>query len=622
MSEAISSECRDQRVTIFKISLDYCDNAHGQGACSASGTQCFNTWNTCQRKCDYSCSVKHYWFTSCLVPPHLATSYTPNIISVDSNPTSLEIGKTFSTRGRIKVCLQDMPHNDQGFDPYWQDRSVIPIVCADDVQGTLFGRWIERVKYFENRLVEIYNGYCDQPLCDFVKETYFIDKVEPPDASGKVCFTLKDPLVLAEDKNAQCPRAESKTVATQIIGNEYELPFTLGVDLDGVDDDPDDDEIARPYSQVNQYLFRNNYLLGDPKQDACFARLKHICIGKEVLRVRAEVNNATPQGWNVVLLDRGVCGSPISPHKSGAKVALAETFDKEHVTDVVLRMLLSCTDLSDVAIACCEDEPINLINYESFEQYRCDAPQSMVGEVIICKSTGLTTLLNELSDQFMFFLFFNAETGKIEIKNLAPPACNLVVPKIENCQIAKGSFSRRQTDDRYNQITYFHNTINCAESLSDSNLGDVTVSISADALAETCNRREYKTRKNKIIKSRWIDECNKYIARANGERWLMLRNCPAEQVTIDTTFDVGKCVEMGGFAQIEHDRLQDETGGPLQDYWMLKGKHNVKDCTRLTFERTAFNNNMTACFDCDSECVSVVVEPDPCGAYDDCVGIW
>lgn len=609
--EMVGVGCRAQRITLVEFVLDTCANVFSQGPCTASGEPCYNTWNTCKDKCNFACDTTSYWFSNCEVPTHLVNLYTPNILSVDSNPTTLELGTSFSTRGRISIVMQDDAHNDQGFDPYWP-RGAIPI-CAEDQAGTLLGRWIERVKYFENRRANVYHGYADQALCDFTKEAYFIDSVSGPSNDCKVTFVLKDPLILADDKNAQCPSGETRIAATQVIGNEYARPFTLAEPLDGVGED------LFPFEKINSYIFETNYLYGDPEQDAFFTRLRHVCVGSEVMEVRAELNNATPIGWNVRLLDRGVCGSAISSHDAGDAVLPAETFENQHVADVVCRLLTECSVIQDIAVTCCDGDADQLINFDSFDKYRCDSALSYICETIICKGVGLTTLLNELSDQFLFFLFFNAETGKIEIANLAPPECDEEVPTLEECQIS--SFSKKSAGSRYNQIFYRHTATDCSKSLSKDNLSDQTIVVNSDSLREPCERREFKTKKIKEINSRWINDCNSFLAQANGERWLMLRNCPPQQVSANVSLDYAKCFEFGKYAKIHHSKLQSVSGGYLDDYWLLKGKSNDGGTTQLTFERTGFDGTMAPCLNCDTDCTTTVTTIDECGP-DSCTGVW
>lgn len=612
MSDGASFQCSGERVTLVEIILDGCENTFGQAPCTATGVECYNTWNTCKDKCNFSCTTNSYWFSTCNAPPHLVPNYTANIINVESSATSLELGRSFSTRGRIKITFQDAAHNDSGFDPYWP-RGAIPIVCAEDMPGTLFGRWIERVKYFENRRANVYHGFADRPLCDFVKESYFIDSVSGPDGNCRVSFTLKDPLILADDKNAQCPSSETKVVATQVVGNEFRKSFTLGAQLDGKDDGDE------PFSEVGNFLLQNNYFLGDPVQDACFTRLRYICIGNEVLEVKAEVNNATPRGWNIRLIDRAACGSELSEHSAGSTISFAETFENSHVGDVVLRLLLECSEIQEIAIACCEDDPISLINFDSFKDFQCQSPLSLISQTIICKPVGLTTLLNELSDQFLFFLYFNSETGKIDIRSLSPPNCDIEVLTIDECEMT--GFTKKTVGKHFNQVQYNIETIDCSKSVSAENLSDSIVTLNADSLLVPCLRREFKTRSVKTINSRWINRNNQFVAQANSERWLMLRNCPASQVSFKLPIDRGKCFSLGGYAKIHHPKLQDVDGGYLDDLWLLKGKSVQDNDMCMTFERTEFDGTTAPCFNCDTECPTNVISVDKC-ELDNCVGVW
>jgi len=300
---------------------------------------------------------------------------------------------------------------------------------------------------------------------------------------------------------------------------------------------------------------------------------------------------------------------------------MAETFQNEHVGSAVCRMLNECSDIKDIAISCCEGDDSQIIDYDSFEDFRCSSPLSFIEEAIICQPTGLTTLLNELSDQFMFFLYYDSQSGKIKIKDYKPPFCDQEFITIEECQIAQGSFSTKDTDDRYNQITYLHSPIDCSKGISESNFGAATATVSADSLAAPCERREYKTRKTKTIKSRWITQGNTYIARANGERWLRIRKCTGKQVSFDVDFDLAACLTLGGYVKINHKKLQEADGSPMDTAFMLKGISNNGACSKLTFERTDFDNSISPCLTCEGECATLATTIDPCQDQE-CIGIW
>lgn len=611
--------CRDEPVTIVEVVMDCCSRDFGNGLCTATGVKCYNTWNTCKDQCNFDCKTKSYWFSSCRLPNHLGiANYTPNIKSVQSSPTKLELGKAFSTRGRIQVCFQDEAHTDQGFDPYWP-RGATPIVCATDMPGTLFGRWRARAKFFENRRVNVYHGYCDQALCEMTQESYFIESIKGPSSTGVVCFVLKDPLIFLEDKTAKCPSAKSRVVATQTIGQEYPLRFTLQQELFGPAENEGD---GNPYEQIGGFLLRNNYLAGDPKQDAFFARLRHVCIGSETLAVAAEINTATPSGWNIRLLDRAVCGSELKGHKAGKEIIAAETIQNEHISAIICRFLTECSELSDIAIACCEDEVANLIDFDSLEQMVCDAPLAYVCETIICKATGMTTLLNELAKQFLFHIYFDSSVGKIRSKVFKPPACDLEPLHIRECDKVKDTLSAQTSESRVSQVTFYYDTENCAESPSKENSNSVGVAVTADSLKEPCDRREFKTQKEDEVISRWINQCNCYVAPASSERWLFMRSCPAENVTLDLDYHLARQIPLGDFITIEDQWIQDVDGLPSTDLFFVKGKHYLGGCYRLTAERMPFKpGEIAPQFNCDSGCPTLIKEYDRCDPAS-CLGVW
>lgn len=610
--------CHEQRVTIAEFILDGCGLTFSEGACSGTGVPCYNTFNTCPVKCDFECAAQRFWFTDCpTVPPQIVPQYVANIVSVSATPTTLEIGKAFSTRGRVKLCMRDAPHNDSGFDPYRNERHDVIPICPEDMPGTLLSRWIQRVKYFENRRVNIYSGYTDQALCDFTKQSYFIDRVEPAGSNGLVCFNLKDPLILADNKNAQCPRQENKLLATQSVGAEFPFPFTLAAQLDGLND-PDSEEQSFPFAQVGGFLLDNNYLLGDPQQDKCFTNLRHVCIGNEILEVRAVVNNATPRGWNIQLVNRGACGSEIDEHRAGEQIRLAETFEKQHIADVICRLLSDCAEIEEVAAICCGEEHDALIDYNSLIQLRCEMPMAYVSR-IVCESTGITTLLNELSEQFLFFLHFDSTIDRIKFQAFRPPDCDQPIPCIRLCDYEAG-MTVGISDERYNEIAYLHTPVDCSEDVDAQNSAVADITLQADALNEPCARRTWKTRRRKQIESGWIDGCNAYLAKANAERWAMVRECPPETVRISTSFRVGNVIELGSFVNLEHPQLQDIHGNPTQDLFFVKSKTTNSDCTQLQLERAAYFNDVVPCFDCDSDCAFALEPADDCEGQ--CTGVW
>lgn len=614
MATTNDTGCRDQRVTLIEVIMDVCANVFNTNPCSAAGEPCYNTFNTCRDHCNYACEPKSYIFTTCEVPPHLAIQYTPNVRSVSNSGTQLSLGKTFSTRGRISIDFDDIPHNDLGFDPYWP-RGAIPI-CPSDKPGTLLGRWIARTEYFQNRRVNVYDGYCDQALCEFTKRSYFIDSIAPSGDAGKVTMVLKDPLILVSDKAAVCPSNDARLVAPRIEGNEFPLEFLLGGALDNNEGEDD-----QPYSQIGQFLFQDNYLAGDPAQDLFFTRLTHVCVGSEVLRVQPEINSAVPQGWNVRLLERATCGTEISAHKIGDQVSAAETFNKQHIADVICRLLTECSEIQEIALACSGDVE-EIIDFESFEAYRCARPLNYTGEVIICKAEGITTLLDQISEEFLLFLYYDPDMGKIRILDFAPPDCDAEIETIDECEMQKNSLSLRRDTDWNNVVSIYYDITDCSKSLSKSNSNSLAIRVDSDTLRSPAERRKFRARNNKEIVSRWFDSCNSFLPKTMAERRLQLDGTPGLTATIGVKYDKGECFNYGQYVRLNHARIQDIHGEPSTDLWYVTGKSVQGSFTSMTLRRTPFDNGIVAGFNCDTSCPTIAVEvPDDCAVVD-CNGVF
>jgi len=621
MAEFPLSSCNSaEPVTIVVFELDGCGLRFGEGACPGIGDRCYNTFNTCTSPCVFECSPQEFVFSTCELPKSLARQYTPNIISVTDNPTTLEIGKTFSTRQLTRIKFQDIPHNDAGFDPYFP-RGVIPI-CPEDQPGTLMARWIRRVKYFEGRRVSVFRGTCDMDLCDMDRQILYIDKWSGPSSDCVYCLDLVDALSLATDIRAKCPTDQDPIAATSLGVDGFPEPLRLGIALEvPTDSNPDVD----PLGSAGLPLMARNYLSGDPAQDALFARMKHICIDREIIEVEPFISTTPAAGWNLKLKNRARCGSEISSHDVNARIQPVETFENTHIVDVVRRLIEECAGLDTIAQACCTDDNASLIDCQSFDDFRCERPLDFITDTLICKPVGVTTLLNELSTQFLFNLYYDANNSRIRISGLRP-GCPLDddLPEFTECMMSKMSLTGSNQGDHYSRVVYYHSLIDWTDSIEQENTSNATAEANIDSGRMACDRRTWRTVRTKEFVSRWITDRNQYLARAYAKRWLRLRECDAETVRFETTLALAQCIELNGAAILNHPKLQDVDGSnDTATQWLLKGySPQSGDCAVLTFERAALGE-ISPCFDCDAgDCSTpLVTEMDSC-EIPDCVEVW
>lgn len=139
--------------TLAVMTLDFCALTYGAGACTASGaagSECYNTYSTCQDRNNFSLSEKDYRFSSHNAPLPFSDGERPYIMAVEH--LSTEIRDSETVRGRITLELTDEPDTDVGIDPYVSTRV--------SVQGTFFKKLLARNPNYKGRKIVLYEGFC------------------------------------------------------------------------------------------------------------------------------------------------------------------------------------------------------------------------------------------------------------------------------------------------------------------------------------------------------------------------------------------------------------------------------------------------------------------------------
>lgn len=143
------------------ITLDFCSLVYGVGACTASGaagSECYNTFPTCQVKTAYVKTTKDYKFTNHEAPLPFSTGERPYVKSISYLPT--EIKDTLTVKGRCTTEMTDEPDTDVGFDPYVSTRA--------SVQGTFWKKFLARNTNYRGRRIAVYDGFVGVSEADFI----------------------------------------------------------------------------------------------------------------------------------------------------------------------------------------------------------------------------------------------------------------------------------------------------------------------------------------------------------------------------------------------------------------------------------------------------------------------
>jgi hypothetical protein len=172
------------------VTLDKCSRTYGTAPCAASkaaGSECFNTYPTCQDRANFARTTQDYYFidSGCKLPlldgSGNVVNARPYISDISYQPT--EIKDSLTVNSRCTVTLYDEPDGDIGIDPYVATRS--------SVQGSFFKKLLARNANYKGRTVKIYNGLLGQTSDLFTQKFVgVIDNVKLN--KGKVSIEVVD----------------------------------------------------------------------------------------------------------------------------------------------------------------------------------------------------------------------------------------------------------------------------------------------------------------------------------------------------------------------------------------------------------------------------------------------
>lgn len=214
-------------VTIVELRQKRCTLTYGVAPCTATGgPKCYQTWGSCRDKnranitSDGSITWRFIKSQAGIWPlyeesgAHIKTNPIPMLVSVTTSSSSINVASQregqspLGTKAGVTVVLQDGPWDDHVGDPYLGDRA--------SVQGNFWAKWRARNLFYGDMRLFVYEGYRGQALADMQRRDYILDKVEGPNANGRVTLVGKDPLRLAALKDAQVPRATDIRLTTAI----------------------------------------------------------------------------------------------------------------------------------------------------------------------------------------------------------------------------------------------------------------------------------------------------------------------------------------------------------------------------------------------------------------------
>lgn len=590
MSLPLIPWCDPNPITIVKITLDY----------DQSGVPHALLADPCAFVCDPVC----FYFSDCKAGEGLAleaaadgAAILPNVQSTNSTGQRLKIGKGLSDRASIQVCFKDVP------------------LCDGSTEGYM-SKLITEQCFWENRVMEVFYGDCNAAsFADMEKETFLITSAEPGGGNKVACISGRDPLYLLSDNNAVIPQA---------------CPFDF-VLKDNWAADFDADTGTTPYDMINRFILSENVPIGSADID-CILCASVVCVGSELVRVAPVLNDPAvpltdgpsnpfgPAGYNLVALERAVCGTSISEHKAGSTVNITETLEQCHVADVLLHLLKTRAQLTDVALLCCNNAGIDItLDCVSLDDFRCKHPLNIVDEFIQCQTVEVSDLLNELAMENLLSIYFDNQTNQIKFEAFCPDDVANQSPPVDvlHCNIVEGGIRPQTDSERYSRVDIGYNPSNWL-SLGDEDgwLVATAVDLSSE-IDPACDRRKYRTPKTLRHNSRFMGSCGKYRAETLAAQLLCVYEKPRQRVAIRLPPNAACDLLLGTPANI----LFEGWGAAQQQGWTVVARRRTgrRNCfVEVSFEKvfdttqpvqlgfacgTPPADNLSAEGACDADCL-------------------
>jgi hypothetical protein len=430
------------------MTLDWCDETYGTGACTASGSsgqECYHTKSTCQDPTNYNKGTKVYKFCMNDRPlPFPGENIRPYLLK-EPRYLPTVIDPTFSksnifTNAKVALEMLDEQDNDIGLDPYVDNRSY-----DAESQGTFWRKLWARNIYYNAREVVIKRGFLDVTEGNYKTEKFIIDQVDLP-VKGVCKIHLKDPLKKAD--RVQVPQATA--------GKVTDNPLSAGATTVNCDD-------TSGYSSS-----------GD------------ICIDDETITYTGKT------GTSFTGCTRGAWGTTAAQHSQDAKIQLCYSKTSIHVTDIVDDILQNEIGFAsgDVDTAgSFADEKANWIPAFNFTG-------------IITKPTSARKVLQELCEQSFLNIWWDIDDQKIKVKSLHPDAPGNVTATLNDDEnIAAPPVIDNNEDSRLSRImVYFNKKSGTHDDDKWSSYDNAYMSFDADAEDST----EHGEKAVKVIYCRWV----------------------------------------------------------------------------------------------------------------------
>tara|TARA_R100001440_G_scaffold16970_2_gene28761 strand:- start:7434 stop:10829 length:3396 start_codon:yes stop_codon:yes gene_type:complete len=550
-------------VQIVRLWMDKCDNIYNNSTapstCAAVGDlsgACYNTKSSCLNNANYRLSSngkKPYTYISeevgLYVDSRFGTMY-PAVKSVSGASAEMKRTGGVSVRGTVNIKLQDFVSNDSELDPYHESRNFIA-----SERGSHFQRFLQRNKFYQNRPVEVFNGYIlpDGNLEVFDgRQEYIIDTIS--NDFNSITVKCKDPLTLADELKAKVPAPTNFSLSVAIADTtstftNRALKFQ---------------EITATQAQIIEEFGADT--------TAGFVR-----IGDEILGYEVEADGSDAL---INFTSRAQWGTTAETHEADAKVQKCLFYgtyggnDGAKINDVVFDLLVNQAGVPAKAINNVAGAEFSWADEKSIWLNDFDI------NTIISKPKSVNKLVGDIGEHCAVDFVWNAFAAKILMRAQTPRLLNIQTLSeefdfISDAEIVQNSFKGKIDDkDRVSRAGYYYAVRNFAEDLDESeNFNRIYLAFDA----ESESAEEYGTKSEKLIHGYTINQSSS--AKTIATR--ILKRHKETPLTAQFELDViNEPIDVGENFYLSSKNFVNQTGLPaILEMQCISIKHNFEKQT-------------------------------------------
>lgn len=538
-------------IQVVELVIPRCSLSFGVGACTASlvdGPYCYQQWGGCLAKAAFTdlATIKWRFMRPSARSMELFETATDLIAtnpfymleSVSVAESRINVGSIrdgdapLGITGGCTITFRDQPFDDHIGDPY---RALRPAINSE---AGFWAKFFQRVPYYLNIRVNVYEGFWGQTLAEMVKRTYIMESATGPDSNDMVTIQAVDPLRLTDAKRASFPpEMDMQLVAALTSGSTASFLVQVGTTGD------------------------LTIALGN-------TATKYILIGSEIIGYTGATLVLDGE-WSLTGISRGQLGTTAAAHDADdavQRVGYFELMDSWEIAEYLLGFTLVPPEFINVGGEWTTEASTYLQGYQFTRA--------------IIRPTPVNKLLGELMRDSTFFIWWDELAQKIPLKAIRPEIPTIEINEDQN--ILRGSFSvRREPKERVSRV---HIRFGKKDPTASNEFKNYSQSLARVAAEEEFEKAGADI-SSKTIYSEWM--INRSVA---SEVTLRMLARFAQTPVYATVRVVGEDIKTGDVIEVTHRKLMDTEGFQATKRWQVTSAKQIKfkEVTELTLQQFIF----------------------------------